>query len=329
MNPLISIIVPVYKVEQFLPRCIDSILNQTFTDFELLLIDDGSPDNSGAICDEYALKDKRIRVFHKENGGVSSARNLGLDNAQGEWITFIDADDWVKENYLTVFYNNQICDFIICGHQKFGCSNVTRTVKQHMDISIDSNLYTIWKEQLESQCFIYWYPWAKFYRNHIIQNNHIRFNTEMIYSEDFCFVLEYMSCINEYKVLASTEYQYYVATSRHDRYKMDYKTYYEHLVSQNNSLEKLEEKSCTKYISIRENIGNRFFCNFINYIKTINNYNLYKEQRLLYRLNINNLKRTNLTSVNKINKKFKILLLLPPALGFYILTYYKKRVWLK
>lgn len=91
----ISIIVPVYNVDKYLHKCIDSILAQTFTDFELLLIDDGSKDKSGAICDGYAAKDSRVRVFHKENGGVSSARNLGLDNAEGEWVTFVDSDDWI------------------------------------------------------------------------------------------------------------------------------------------------------------------------------------------------------------------------------------------
>ena len=94
--PKISVIVPVYNTEKYLHRCIDSILEQTFTDFELLLINDGSKDNSGAICDEYAQKDSRVRVFHKENGGVSSARNLGLDKANGEWITFIDSDDDIQ-----------------------------------------------------------------------------------------------------------------------------------------------------------------------------------------------------------------------------------------
>lgn len=89
----ISVIVPVYNTEQYLPRCIDSILSQSFTDFGLLLIDDGSKDGSGKICDAYAEKDNRIRVFHKENGGVSSARNLGLDNAKGEWVCFVDSDD--------------------------------------------------------------------------------------------------------------------------------------------------------------------------------------------------------------------------------------------
>ncbi len=83
MNPKISVIVPVYKAEKYLHRCVDSILAQTFTDFEVLLIDDGSPDRSGDICDEYAKKDSRVRVFHKENGGVSSARQYGIDNAQG------------------------------------------------------------------------------------------------------------------------------------------------------------------------------------------------------------------------------------------------------
>lgn len=92
-NPKVSVIVPVYNVEKLLQRCIDSILAQTFTDFELLLIDDGSKDKSGEICDEYAAKDSRIRVFHKQNGGVSTARNLGIDKAQGEWIYFVDSDD--------------------------------------------------------------------------------------------------------------------------------------------------------------------------------------------------------------------------------------------
>lgn len=104
-NPKISVIVPVYNVEKYLRKCVDSILSQTFTDFELLLIDDGSKDHSGEICDEYALQDDRVKVFHKENGGVSSARNLGIDVAKGEWITFVDADDYIAENLLQSLCN--------------------------------------------------------------------------------------------------------------------------------------------------------------------------------------------------------------------------------
>ena len=92
---LLSVIVPVYKVESYLSRCLDSILNQTFTDFELILVDDGSPDRCGTICDEYAARDPRIRVIHKENGGLSSARNAGIDIARGQWLGFVDSDDWI------------------------------------------------------------------------------------------------------------------------------------------------------------------------------------------------------------------------------------------
>ena len=99
-NPTISVIVPIYKVEEYLRRCVDSILVQTFTDFELFLVDDGSPDNCGAMCDEYASKDSRIRVIHKKNGGLSDARNAALDMMTGEYVTFIDSDDWVESNHL-------------------------------------------------------------------------------------------------------------------------------------------------------------------------------------------------------------------------------------
>ena len=117
-SPQISIIIPIYNVERYLRQCIDSILAQTFTDFELLLIDDGSPDGCPAICDEYAGKDARIRVFHKQNGGVTSARNKGLDNAKGNWIIYIDGDDWIEPTYVEELYNaaiNNEADIAICG----------------------------------------------------------------------------------------------------------------------------------------------------------------------------------------------------------------------
>lgn len=107
--PRISVIVPVYKVEKYIHRCVDSILAQTFTDFELILVDDGSPDNCPAICDEYAAKDSRIHVIHQENGGLSAARNAGIDwvfsNSDSEWISFVDSDDWIRERYLELLYD--------------------------------------------------------------------------------------------------------------------------------------------------------------------------------------------------------------------------------
>lgn len=102
--PEISIIVPVYKVEKYIKKCVDSILAQTFTDFELWLVDDGSPDNCGAICDEYAQKDVRVKVIHKENGGLSDARNTALDVMQGKYVFFVDSDDWISEDALESAY---------------------------------------------------------------------------------------------------------------------------------------------------------------------------------------------------------------------------------
>lgn len=185
-SPKISIIVPVYKVEKYLHRCIDSILSQSFTDFELILVDDGSPDNCGKICDEYEEKDSRIRVFHKENGGVSSARNLGLDNARGEWIAFIDSDDYVEKDYLSqlFFYAKQgNTDFVV----------ILNTIKDHIDedfVILQPNNYS----QLFSCYRLHNYgsPWSKLYKSKIIKNNHLQFNVKIHFGEDMIFVFQYL-----------------------------------------------------------------------------------------------------------------------------------------
>ena len=133
--PKISVIVPVYNVEKYLSRCIDSILAQTFMDFELILIDDGSSDNCGKICDEYARKDERIVVIHQKNGGRSVARNSGIDwendNSNSEWLCFIDSDDWIHPQYLEILYfiaNDSGCDMSVVNfstHTAF-CADFTR-----------------------------------------------------------------------------------------------------------------------------------------------------------------------------------------------------------
>ena len=104
--PKVSIIVPVYKAEKYIRRCLDSIQAQTMTDWECILVDDGSPDRSGDICDEYAAKDSRFRVFHKKNGGVASAKQYGLDNSRGEYVVFVDSDDWIEQQMLRTMYHN-------------------------------------------------------------------------------------------------------------------------------------------------------------------------------------------------------------------------------
>lgn len=181
-NPKISVIVPVYNVEQYLPRCIDSILAQTFTDFELLLIDDGSTDNSGKICDEYAKKkDTKIRVWHKENGGVSSARNMGLDFAKGEYIQFIDSDDFIEKNMFEIVYNT--------------CENADIVVT---DYYVNTKKQTIYKKQIISSDIItsifeskvFGALWNKFLKRSIIANSDLRFYDELDFCEDICFLCE-------------------------------------------------------------------------------------------------------------------------------------------
>lgn len=105
MKDLITVVIPIYKVENYLQKCIDSVINQTYSNLEIILVDDGSPDNCGTICDEYAKKDARIQVIHKENGGLSDARNVGIKNANGKYITFIDSDDYVTEDYVGYLYD--------------------------------------------------------------------------------------------------------------------------------------------------------------------------------------------------------------------------------
>lgn len=128
-QPKISVIVPVYKAEAYLHRCVDSILAQTFQDFEILLVDDGSPDRSGEICDEYVKKDKRVRAFHKENGGAGDARKYGVINAIGEWIMFVDSDDTIPSDAMEQLHNlHNKCDAdIICGIVNFSSGYVNRS----------------------------------------------------------------------------------------------------------------------------------------------------------------------------------------------------------
>ena len=122
MNPLISVIVPIYKVEKYLDRCVESLINQTYKNLEIILVDDGSPDNSPAMCDNYAKKDSRIKVVHKKNGGLSDASNVGMSVATGEFISFIDSDDYVSDDFFEVLYNTMITeksDIVECSVVKF------------------------------------------------------------------------------------------------------------------------------------------------------------------------------------------------------------------
>lgn len=205
--PAISVIVPVYNAEKYLQRCVDSILSQTFTDFELLLIDDGSKDKSGAICDEYAAKDSRVRVFHKENGGVSSARNLGLDNVKGEWISFIDADDKVKETLCEVLHTYFLrycqCDILRYGYEHrmpSGCT-VTNLSKEYR-LTDKEEIIKI----CDSVCY-FEMIWNAAFRAELVRD--IRFDTSIDWSEDYLFMYKCISKSREVYIINKVLYHYY------------------------------------------------------------------------------------------------------------------------
>lgn len=153
MTPQISIIVPVYNVEKYLHQCINSILTQTFQNFELLLIDDGSPDKSGKICDEYAKTDNRIRVFHKENGGVTSARKYGIEKSYGEWIMLVDSDDYIENNSLELLlsYSCKTDSELIIGHYRYVDEDY-KTIEIKKNHSEGNTPTDVLKAVLKNQC---------------------------------------------------------------------------------------------------------------------------------------------------------------------------------
>lgn len=179
--PLISIIVPVYKAEEYLSRCLDCIQNQSFHDFELLLINDGSPDNSGAICEERAKSDSRIRVFHKENGGVSSARNLGLDNATGEYVMFVDSDDEIAISTLQKCYTQASSNDIDLLQY-----SLTRDYDELGNIKETSLPMSVPKYIAENLLMVG--IGGSFVKRSIIESHHIRFNESLKLAEDLIFI---------------------------------------------------------------------------------------------------------------------------------------------
>lgn len=244
MVPLISIIVPVYNAEGTLNRCINSIIKQTFSNWELLLIDDGSTDQSYEICDEYAAKDQRIKAFHKKNGGVSSARNIGLDYATGEWITFCDSDDYVNSNWLDIYMsliNRYNVDMVCQGMQKTGL-DVFPKYCPGIDYYGDSkNALIHLKESL-----LLGFVWNKILKKSIIDKNELFFDENIVFMEDEEFILKYFKYCKMIACTANIGYNYvisfsstkqkysdidnyYVALSNFRSIKYIFKSYYNHI----------------------------------------------------------------------------------------------------
>ena len=251
---MISVIVPIYKSEKYLRHCVDSILAQNYTDFELLLIDDGSPDNSGAICDEYAIKDSRVRVFHKGNGGVSSARNLGLDNALGEYVTFCDADDYVSSDWLSAYGDamEESIDFIAQGFYKMVGSNTKMTILSFFRGDTINDRREMVRYLVTSSCF--GYVWVKAFRRELIEKFNIRFDEKSSFTEDAQFIATFLEYASSMQIVDKVNY-YYMAPEELKTYSGD--NYYS-ILRVCNSFKKIfggdiPKEFCERYFSYIKN----------------------------------------------------------------------------
>lgn len=215
---MISIIIPVYNVSQYIRRCLDSVLVQTGMEWECILVDDGSPDDSGGICDEYSARDSRFKVIHKTNGGVSSARNEGLKIAKGEWIVFVDADDFIEPNYISVVSDiitlHHSLDMIVFDMQE-GLED-GKVIKSKLlndfleqschDVKIISDTSQILRPSLKGASFVN-SPCNKVYRTSIIKNNELLF-TKRVRGEDWLFNIEYILFVRKAAFTRAVLYNY-------------------------------------------------------------------------------------------------------------------------
>lgn len=211
MVPNISVIVPVHNMERWISQCLDSILSQTYMDFELILVDDGSTDNSRSLCDEYAAKDARIQALHIPNGGVSNARNTGLALAQGRFTCFIDSDDWVDKDYLATLLETMVtaeAQLSLCGIFGHADSHEAPIVwtapAQILDVSggrADGLLKL-------NQSLLFYGPTNKMYERQIIADRKIHFDTALTFGEDLAFNFQYLDFVARIAVSERPLYHY-------------------------------------------------------------------------------------------------------------------------
>lgn len=187
--PLVSFIVPIFNSESFLEKCLNSLLAQSSPDFEVIMVDDGSTDGSRAICERYSSQDKRFVTIHQSNGGVSHARNIGIEHSAGEWITFLDSDDYVEPNFVDLLTNLKASDYIMASYSKF------KDEKYYVKESFEENTYTSINQDffsLDNLKVGFFTAWSKYFRASIIKEHHILFDVDVSSGEDTIFVFKYL-----------------------------------------------------------------------------------------------------------------------------------------
>lgn len=293
----VSVIVPIYNAEKYIDRCIQSVLNQDYDWVELILINDGSRDGSGEICEEYASKNENIVYKYQENAGVSAARNAGINLASGEYIVFVDSDDSIKSNMLSMLVEaleRTNADLCICGYDAI-CSTGTTTVKaEQAEVSGKEKLAEYFAmhfcEAIASSV------WCKLFKKSLIIQD---FNTDLSMGEDLLFSLEYIKHINKIAVISEALYNY--DKTNESSITRDYKTdYYEqNLYVFNQWREWIHE---SEYVNDR-NIHLRIVRAFLRYIFTISSGKIDREKILLLKSVIDD---ELIDSINKTKANFHI-----------------------
>ena len=287
---MVSIVVPVYNVKRYLDCCINSILQQTYENFELILVNDGSTDGSLEICDNYECKDKRIRVINKANGGVSSARNAGIESANGDYILFIDSDDYIEVNYVQTLVENSSddCDLVVCGFTyDFGSKKTENKIEEVKCLTIDE--YKKQYNSLYAKCLTN-SPCGKLYKSELVKG--LTFDTAVPLGEDLLFNLDYLKCCNNIKIIPYSGYFYNQTnvSSATKKYKQEY---YDCII-------KCYEKSKLFVYGEIKICGDAIDCTFCN--------NCINQTQLIYesQLNKEQKKETVLTILN--NKRFSAIM---------------------
>lgn len=250
MEELISVIVPIYNAEKYLKRCIESIINQTYKNMEIILINDGSKDNSKKICNEFLEKDCRIKLINKENEGVSAARNYGINVAIGKYISFVDADDWLEKNFLLEMYNKlkeYNVDYVTCGYNRAYDNCVKMLNNDLKEELVSPNEYIIKILNVQNG---YGFAHMKLIRKNAIGN--IRFNTNISVGEDAFFNIQLCKKIDKFLIYNKALYNYYF--------------------NQNSVVRNYDKNYCNKYLNSM-NLMNSYIRN--NYLDSEVIQNLY------------------------------------------------------
>lgn len=213
MNELITIIIPIYNSAKYLEKCLESIEQQEYSNFECILVNDGSTDSSPMLCEKYSLLDPRFKTYHKKNGGVSSARNFGIEKATGKYLCFIDSDDWVEKDYLKrMIYEIENSDIVISSILEYKFDKIYKSIKLPnliLERNVFFNNFYIYRNSYLSQ-IIFHSIWNKLYLKNIIDNNRniIRFDTTISNGEDYIFNLTYFNECNNIKLISNILYNY-------------------------------------------------------------------------------------------------------------------------